>query len=354
MYVGRTQSRDLRVHVLNDADRTALGEVLQGGGQSKWNETKAVALARELAARGALQGFGRGRRIQKQAFTLMDLRLNKIEAEKLLSPEDTQIAPAETAVQAVVAGALLGVVFTKGMGGESLGIALGTVFLAAVDQIAYRGGLWFLVVDTVARLPLPLLPGQRYDRRVAVHEAGHFLVAYLLGVLPNGYTLSALDAFRRYEAFSVQAGCTFCDKEFQRETQTNRLSSGTLDVYTCIALAGVAVEYVEFGQAEGGGSDIAQLDALLAALGFSQQKATNQVRWALYNTVVLIRSHLEALRALADAMRKGRPVQDLIAVVESRINTEQLGEAAQDDAVISNASPNKKAGSTLSALRGKV
>ncbi len=37
-----------------------------------------------------------------------------------------------------------------------------------------------------------------YGRRVALHEAGHFLVAYLLGLLPRGYTLSSLDLFLRW------------------------------------------------------------------------------------------------------------------------------------------------------------
>ena len=37
-----------------------------------------------------------------------------------------------------------------------------------------------------------------YGRRVALHEAGHFLIAYLLGLLPRGYTLSSLDLFIRW------------------------------------------------------------------------------------------------------------------------------------------------------------
>ena len=44
------------------------------------------------------------------------------------------------------------------------------------------------------------------------------------------------------------------------------LSSSSLDRYTCIALAGVAAEYVHFGQAEGGLNDVQQLDGLLKAL----------------------------------------------------------------------------------------
>ncbi len=44
------------------------------------------------------------------------------------------------------------------------------------------------------------------------------------------------------------------------------LSSSSLDRYTCIALAGVAAEYVIFGQAEGGLNDVQQLDGLLKAL----------------------------------------------------------------------------------------
>ena len=48
-------------------------------------------------------------------------------------------------------------------------------------------------MDTAGRVLSP----NGYGRRVALHEAGHFLVAYLLGLLPRDYTLSALDAFRK-------------------------------------------------------------------------------------------------------------------------------------------------------------
>ena len=48
----------------------------------------------------------------------------------------------------------------------------------------------------------------------------------------------------RYRALNVQAGTQFCDGEFQKEVASGRLSSGSLDKYSCIALAGVATEYI--------------------------------------------------------------------------------------------------------------
>jgi hypothetical protein len=103
-------------------------------------------------------------------------------------------------------------------------------------------------------------------RRVARHEAGHFLVAYLMGLAPLAYTLSSLETYRRYGTFNVQAGCRFVEQQFKSEVASGQLSAAALDQYTCVALAGVAAEYVHFGQAEGGAGDLAQLDGLLKVL----------------------------------------------------------------------------------------
>ena len=51
------------------------------------------------------------------------------------------------------------------------------------------------------------------------------------------------------------------------------LSSVSLDKYSCVALSGVAAEYLTFGRAEGGLGDIHQLDALLQAIGVSFRRA---------------------------------------------------------------------------------
>ena len=44
------------------------------------------------------------------------------------------------------------------------------------------------------------------------------------------------------------------------------MSSTSLDKYCCIALSGVATEFLLYGQSEGGLNDVQQLDALLRAL----------------------------------------------------------------------------------------
>ena len=118
---------------------------------------------------------------------------------------------------------------------------------------------------------------------------------------------------------NVQAGTVFCDAAFQREVASGRLSSSSLDVYSCVALAGVATEWLRFGKAEGGLADVQQLDGMLAALRFTQAKADAQVRWAVLNTVSLLRKHAGVQEAVAEAMGRGASVAECIAVIEAAL-----------------------------------
>jgi hypothetical protein len=73
-----------------------------------------------------------------------------------------------------------------------LSTAVTSPALCVLPQVANQGGGEALLTDALGRVLVP-----SYGRRVALHEAGHFLVAYLLGVLPKAYTLSSWDAFTR-------------------------------------------------------------------------------------------------------------------------------------------------------------
>ncbi|KAG7968630.1 hypothetical protein I3843_08G165200 [Carya illinoinensis] len=147
------------------------------------------------------------------------------------------------------------------------------------------------------------------------HEAGHFLIAYLVGILPKGYTLTSLEALKKEGSLNVQAGTAFVDFEFVEET---------LNRFSCIALAGVAAEYLLYGVAEGGLADINKLDMLLKSLAFTQKKADSQVRWSVLNTVLLLRRHELARAKLAEAMSMGKSVGTCIGIIDETIDDSDI------------------------------
>lgn len=95
---------------------------------------------------------------------------------------------------------------------ELLYFSLPIFFIWTLDTVAFAGGFNSLVLDTIGHNV-----SQKYHNRVIQHEAGHFLIAYLLGILPKGYTLSSLEAFQREGSLNVQAGTVFVDFEFTEE-----------------------------------------------------------------------------------------------------------------------------------------
>ncbi|KAK9840372.1 hypothetical protein WJX74_008554 [Apatococcus lobatus] len=285
-------------------------------------EAEGIKLARQLQDDGVLRAYGKARQTPKRIYSLDELRLNKIEPEKLLSPQDTTIDSVRRTLQVVALVAFIAASQILHLdAGQIGGTAITTLFLIALDQIGNAGALEALLLDTAGRWI-----NRDYGRRVASHEAGHFLIAYLMGILPRVYTLSTLDAFRKYGALRVQAGTQFCDSEFQQEMGKGKMSSSSLDVYTCTALAGVCTEYVLFGESEGGLNDIQQLDGLLRALQFTQKKADAQIRWSVLNDITLLRKYRAVHQKLADAMASGKSVGNCIVLVESELASIPDGE----------------------------
>ncbi|WVZ71297.1 hypothetical protein U9M48_019897 [Paspalum notatum var. saurae] len=108
------------------------------------------------------------------------------------------------------------------------------------------------------------------------------------------------------------------------EVTQNYFFCQMLNKFSCIALAGVATEYLLYGVAEGGLDDIEKLDRLLKGLGFTQKKADSQVRWAVLNTVVILRRHEKTRSQLAEAMSSRMPVGCCIGVIEESLNTDDI------------------------------
>ncbi|KAF8660510.1 hypothetical protein HU200_057661 [Digitaria exilis] len=285
------------------------------------NDEAALSLVRDSQGEdGGLRGFGAARQVPQRLYKLDELKLNGIDTSAFLSPVDLTLGSIERNLQIVAV--LGGVSVSAALELSQLQIlflVLGLLSLWSVNFVYFGGGVRNLVLDTIGHYL-----SKKYHNRVIQHEAGHFLIAYLLGVLPKGYTITSLDALINQGSLNVQAGTAFVDYEFLEEISTGKLSAMMLNKFSCIALAGVATEYLLYGVAEGGLADINKLDGLLKGLGFTQKKADSQVRWAVLNTVLMLRRHEKARSQLADAMSFGKSVGTCIEVIEGNINPDDI------------------------------
>ncbi|XP_047081677.1 uncharacterized protein LOC124692365 isoform X2 [Lolium rigidum] len=276
----------------------------------KGNDEGALSLVRGSQGEGGgLRCFGAARQVPQRLYKLDELKLNGIDTSSFLSPEDRTLGSIERNLQIA---ALLG--------GLSISAAFELSQFQALFLFIYlNGGARNLVLDTLGHSL-----SQKYHNRVIEHEAGHFLIAYLLGVLPKEYTITSLETLKKKGSLNVQAGTAFVDFEFVEEINSGKLSAKMLNKFSCIALAGVATEYLLYGYAEGGLADVNKLDGLFKSLGFTQNKADSQVRWAVLNTILLLRRHEKARSKLAEAMSSGISVGSCIQVIEESINTEDI------------------------------
>ncbi|TYJ11580.1 hypothetical protein E1A91_A11G285600v1 [Gossypium mustelinum] len=239
---------------------------------SKGDERAALSLVKDLQGKpGGLRCFAAARQVPQRLYTLDELRLNGIETASLLSPVDSTLGSIERNLQlaAILGGVAAWNVFSFNPQ-QILFISLGFLFLWTLDLVSFNGGIGSLVLDTI----------------------GH----------------------------------TFSQKYHNRVIQVNagKVSATTLNRFSCIALAGVATEYLLFGYAEGGLADINKLDGLLKGLGFSQKKADSQVRWAVLNTILLLRRHEAARSKLAEAMSLGKTVGSCIDIIEDNVNNADI------------------------------
>uniref|UniRef100_A0A803R631 Stress regulated protein n=1 Tax=Cannabis sativa TaxID=3483 RepID=A0A803R631_CANSA len=165
--------------------------------------------------------------IPQRLYTLDELKLNGIEAASLLSPVDTTLGAIERNLQlaAVLGGVSAWNVFSF-TPQQLFYISLGLLFLWTFDLVSFNGGVSSLILDTIGHTF-----SQKYHNRVIQHEAGHFLIAYLVGILPRGYTLSSLEALKKEGSLNVQAGTAFVDVEFLEEVNGGKLSATVCYIY---------------------------------------------------------------------------------------------------------------------------
>ncbi|KAJ1488712.1 hypothetical protein T484DRAFT_1782520, partial [Baffinella frigidus] len=90
-------------------------------------------------------------------------------------------------------------------------------------------------------------------QKVIRHEMGHFLLAYLLGCPIQGFFLSAWDANR--VGIRGQAGTVFFDNDLSTQLTANKVTRTAIDRFTIVLMGGIAAEAMTYQQAEGGAGD---------------------------------------------------------------------------------------------------
>lgn len=153
--------------------------------------------------------------------------------------------------------------------------------------------------------------------RVLYHEAGHFLTAYFLGIPIQGYSLTAWEAFRSQQPGKggVQFDTTALEQAGTQPNQVNLM----LDRFCTVWCAGIAGETLQYGNAEGGADDRAQLQSVLNDFGYPQNQRQQKEEWAKLQAKSLIERNAEAYYALVNRMRERASVGECEQIIQENI-----------------------------------
>nr|GMD09411.1 uncharacterized protein LOC109155320 isoform X1 [Ipomoea batatas] len=167
------------------------------------------------------------------------------------------------------------------------------------------------------------------DHQICIqHEAGHFLVGYLVGVLPYRYKVPSVEDLMQ-DKFAP-GNVEFCGFDFLRDVGASTVSCKkltkrkqkveALNRFLCVTLGGLVAEYLEFGYSELLHSDVEKLDKVLKWLYSREDDADLHLRWAALNSLVMLIGYGEARLRLAEAMSLGRSVGCCIDTIETTLD----------------------------------
>ncbi|MDY6805337.1 MAG: ATP-dependent Zn protease [Cyanobacteriota bacterium] len=185
--------------------------------------------------------------------------------------------------------------------------------LATIDNFQWQGQGSQILID--------LFVSEEARDRIIHHEAGHFLVAYLLDIPISGYALNAWEAFRQGQ--SAQGGVRFNDLELASQLEKGSISSVLLDRYCTVWMAGIAAENFSYGNAEGGAEDRTKISALLLQMKRPLSESKLKQSWGFLQAQNLIETNKSAYEALVEAMKEKQSVDDCCQLIQERISVEK-------------------------------
>jgi len=185
-------------------------------------------------------------------------------------------------------------------------VTAGLLGAATIDTLALEGRGGTLFIDWFSQF------SDDHRQRVVHHEAGHFLVAHLLGIPVTGYTLSAWEAFRNGQ--DGRGGVSFDTQELGNQFIEGPVSAQRINAYCAVWMAGIAAEQMVYGNAEGGYDDRQQLRTLWTRIEPPKPESDVKIRWSLLKAKTLLETHKDTYHQLVDAMNQRQPVEDCLAI----------------------------------------
>ncbi|KAL5744871.1 hypothetical protein ACOSP7_027751 [Xanthoceras sorbifolium] len=307
--------------VLAESTQSRLGELgLVGGSERDWevldtclnaDDMRLVSSAYAyLKNREFLPNFGKFSSIVLEGTRDVTPTVLKtstgLEASKL-SPKKWGISGSSRVVLVTFLG---GVSFLLSRGIDirpNLTVVLGLAFLDSI----FLGGVCLAQISSY---------WPPYKRRILVHEAGHLLVAYLMGCPIRGVILDPIVAVQM--GIQGQAGTQFWDENLNNELAEGRLSGTAFDRYCMVLFAGIAAEALVYGEAEGGENDENLFRSICVLLQppLSIAQMSNQARWSVLQSYNLLKWHRHAHQAAVKALESGASLSVVIRRIEEAMS----------------------------------
>jgi hypothetical protein len=178
------------------------------------------------------------------------------------------------------------------------------IILSAVtfDSFRFQSLGLTVVLDTLAQL----FPG--YRRRILHHEAGHFLVAHLLGLPIESYTLSVREALQ--QGIPGQGGVRL--KQIERGQNPNWLQENVTKLCAVWAAGGIT-EALKHGSTQGNEDDMQQLRRTVKALGLNVALYERQAK---IDVKQLVQQHWPSYERLVPLLEQRRSVSECCAAID--------------------------------------
>ncbi|KAH7847093.1 hypothetical protein Vadar_021784 [Vaccinium darrowii] len=273
---------------------------------SKRNYKAALTLVKQLQGKpGGLRGFGAAKQVPRRMSSLDQLKPSGVDTSSLQSLVDSILDSFKRSIE-----------FQQSE----------EVSLSELESLTREGSHESFSEDHLMCMQ---------------HEAGHFLVGYLLGALPKRYFLSNTETLTRDGL--VGGGIEFMGFEFLGEVDTvgileknlsrpkpragidrGKISLTTLNRFSCTILGGLVAEHLVFGYSPGLHGDVEKLNSVLQWMGFEESEVDSHLKWAVINTVLILVRHQEARSRLAESMGLAKSVGSCIAVIEDTLNGNEL------------------------------